>query len=129
MQHIFDECTTMTDDRLTPESFGQLLRQKRGSMGVRAAAGEIGISHSTLSRIENGHVPDLETLRRICTWMGIDPVRYLGVGTSSPSAASGAVQVVFRKNQAVRPETSQALGALILAAYDKFSEMDADGHQ
>lgn len=35
-----------------------------GSMGVRAAAGEIGISPATPSRVKNGRVPDLETLRR-----------------------------------------------------------------
>ena len=56
------------------KGLGNLLLQKRGSMGVRAAAGEIGISPATLSRIEHGHVQDIETLGKVCRWLGVDPV-------------------------------------------------------
>ena len=35
-----------------------LVLRRRGNMGVRAAAKEIGISPTTLTRIEKGHVPD-----------------------------------------------------------------------
>ena len=56
-----------------PEGLGSLLQQKRGSMGIRAAAGEIGISPATLSRIEHGSLPDLETLGKVCRWLGVDP--------------------------------------------------------
>ena len=45
-----------------------MVRAKRGSMGLRAAAEEIGdISASTLSRIEQGRIPDLDTFFRLCT--------------------------------------------------------------
>ncbi|MYK33314.1 MAG: helix-turn-helix transcriptional regulator, partial [Boseongicola sp. SB0670_bin_30] len=41
------------------ESLGSLVSEKRGMVGVRATAAVIGISPATLSRIENGHLPDL----------------------------------------------------------------------
>jgi transcriptional regulator with XRE-family HTH domain len=119
----------MGADRLTWEELGRLVRSRRGAMGVRAAAGEIGISHSTLSRIENGHVADLETLRRLGTWLSMDLGRMLGASSSGPTEEPrGTVQVVFRKDRAVRPETSQALGNLILRAYEQFARTGSDGH-
>ena len=115
---------------MTPKLLGQMLQRKRGSMGVRAAAGEIGISPATLSRIENGRVPDLDTLKKVCAWLGVDPAAYLGASAQRRTTDAPSVQVVFKKDRAVTPKTSQALGKLILAAYQQFAAtVNADGHQ
>jgi transcriptional regulator with XRE-family HTH domain len=119
----------MPDTTITPTAFGQMLQKKRGSMGIRAAAGEIGISAATLSRIENGRIPDLGTLKKVCAWMEIDPARYLGLKTGPEGHSTVGVQVVFKKNRTVTPKTSQALGKLILAAHRQFAATKADGHQ
>src|SRR5215831_3989895 len=100
---------------MTPKNLGQMVQRKRGSMGIRAAAGEIGVSPATLSRIENGRVPDLETLKKVCAWLRVDPAEYLGKSRPGAIAQTRAVQVVFKKNRAVAQETSQALGRLIIA--------------
>ena len=114
---------------MTPKDLGRLIQRKRGSMGIRAAAGEIGISPATLSRIENSRVPDLETLKKVCAWLGVDPAAYLGISTD-PQPATPAVQVVFKKDRAVTPKTSQSLAKLIQAAYNQFAaEVSPDGHQ
>lgn len=110
------------------KALGNLLQQKRGSMGIRAAAGEIGISPATLSRIENGRVPDLETLRKVCNWLGVDAAEYLGGSETRQTGVSG-LQVVFKKERAVSQNTSKALGKLIIAAYRQFVEIDAAGHE
>lgn len=110
------------------KTLGNLLQQKRGSMGIRAAAGEIGISPATLSRIENGRVPDLETLRKVCSWLGVDAAEYLGGSETRQTGVSG-LQVVFKKDRAVSQNTSKALGKLIIAAYRQFVEIDAAGHE
>ena len=60
------------------EELGRLIVAKRGSRGVRAAAADVGISSATLSRVENGHMPDLETFAKICKWLGKDPREFLG---------------------------------------------------
>jgi len=119
----------MAGDRLSPKSLGNLLQQKRGSMGIRAAAGEIGVSAATLSRIENGRIPDLETLRKVCRWLGIDPAKYLGMSPAARTGREASLQVVFKKDRAVSQATSKALGKLIVAAYQQFSKIDAAGHQ
>jgi transcriptional regulator with XRE-family HTH domain len=119
----------MAGDRLSPKTLGNLLQQKRGSMGIRAAAGEIGISPATLSRVENGSLPDLDTLRKVCRWLGVDPAAYFGSAPKHGPAGEASLQVVFKKNRAISQNTSRALGKLIIAAYRQFSEMNAPGHE
>jgi transcriptional regulator with XRE-family HTH domain len=109
-------------DDVKLEELGRLVARKRGSMGIRAAAAEVGISAATLSRIERGGVPDFQTLTRVCTWLGIDAGAVVG-------GRRTAVQVAFKKDQAVSPPTAQALAKLILAAHKAFSEeVEAEGH-
>lgn len=48
-----------------------LVLAKRGNAGIRKAAKEIGISPTTLSKIENGHLPDEKTIQKLCQWLNI----------------------------------------------------------
>ncbi len=97
-----------------------LLSRKRGNMGIRAAAREIGISPSTLSRIENGHVPDVGTLDKVCEWLGEEVAQFTGIGN---------LQVAFKNRKAVPPETARSLAALIEKASKQFAEdVEARGH-
>lgn len=57
-------------DELTIDAIGAFVRQKRGTRGLRSAAAEIGVSPTTLCRIENGHIPDVPTLEKACKWLG-----------------------------------------------------------
>jgi transcriptional regulator with XRE-family HTH domain len=97
------------------EELGTLITRKRQGRGVRAAAAEAGVSHSTLSRVENGHMPDLLTFARICQWLEVDAGEFLGTPTNTPHGAPKAV-VHFRKDKTVRRDPAGALGELILAA-------------
>jgi transcriptional regulator with XRE-family HTH domain len=94
---------------------GPLIAAKRGSRGIRAAAADVGISQATLSRVENGHMPDLETFAKICRWLGRDPREFLGIEVGEKGAQPKAV-VHFKKKNTVPLETATALGELILAA-------------
>jgi transcriptional regulator with XRE-family HTH domain len=96
------------------EELGRLVVTKRGSRGVRAAAADVGISSATLSRIENGHMPDLETFAKICKWLGKDPREFLGFEREEAAPPQAVVQ--FKKDRTVSKETAMALGELILAA-------------
>lgn len=57
----------------------------RGSMSLRNAAKEIGISTATLSRIERGGVPDLATFKALCVWLGASADDLLGLTTRKSS--------------------------------------------
>jgi DNA-binding Xre family transcriptional regulator len=95
------------------DQLGQLIIEKRGVMGVRAAAAEIGTSSATLSRIENGQIPDLETFSKICRWLKVNPSEILGF---KPAEQPAAAAVHFRKDSTLDPATGSSLGKLIVAA-------------
>jgi transcriptional regulator with XRE-family HTH domain len=95
---------------------GKLIARKRGTRGIRAAAAEADVSPATLSRVENGNVPDLATFAKICRWLGVDPARFLGVDASSEAPPPKRAVAHFRKKPTVSADTAVSLGALILAA-------------
>lgn len=105
----------MTTPGPSLETLGRLITEKRGETGIRAAAREVGISPATLSRVENGHLPDLENFRLICRWLDIDPNRILGFASTKDSGESEIrASVHFRKQKTTSPETAAALANMIL---------------
>lgn len=105
----------MATIRPSLETLGQLIAEKRGGQGLRTTARAIGISPATLSRVENGHLPDLENFRRICRWLEIDPNRILGFPAPRPSGEKRVrASVHFRKRKTTAPATAAALAKLIL---------------
>src|SRR5689334_20028430 len=101
---------------ISTEAIGLKLKEKRGEMGIREFAKSIGTSPATLSRIERGYLPDLETFRKICKFLEINPAAVLGL---EPNQSPGLpFSVHFKKNgAALKPETASALAEMLLAAH------------
>ena len=62
------------------ESLKKDLRLKRIielELSMDLACKEIGISKATLSRVENGNMPDLLTFFKIVKWLGTDIKEYI----------------------------------------------------
>jgi len=100
-------------------SIGPLLRERRGVRGIREVAAEIGISYATLSRVENGKLPDLQTFSKICTWLELDPGEILGCGNKpkpSQSKEGATILAHFRADKNLNPNTIQALTEIVLRA-------------
>ena len=108
----------MTDLRL-----GAMLRDRRGGRGIRDVAHEIGISPATLTRIEGGRLPDLETFKRICTWLKVNPAEVLDVPfeTSATPSDSLAAAVHLRADQTLPENAASDLAQLILVAQRELS--------
>lgn len=96
------------------DDLGARVNAHRANLSIRTAAEEIGIGHATLSRIERGHVPDLETFLKLCNWIGEDPSNVLGMQASSTK--SSIADVHMRKKGTQEKETAAALGDLIFHA-------------
>lgn len=110
--------------KLGLSSIGPLVREKRGTRGVREVAQEIGISSATLSRVENGRLPDLDTFSKICRWLEIDPGEVLGCKVPGAKEAPSELDTVFahlRAEKTESPEVAQALAEMILAAHRMIS--------
>ena len=98
---------------------GNLVLKRRGNQGVRAAAKEIGISPTTLTRIEKGGIPDVRTLNKVTSWLGQNPAQFTGVAD---------LQIAFKSKGVVPQVTCQALAELIEAASQQFSGTDSVSH-
>ena len=61
-----------TDETSTLRELGSRVsaRRKRLGLSLRDVSAETGVSVNTLSRVERGHLPDLENFRRMQTWLG-----------------------------------------------------------
>jgi DNA-binding Xre family transcriptional regulator len=111
--------------KISLETLGRLAVAKRADLGVRAAAKEIGISPATLSRVERGYLPDLDTFGKICRWLEVDPGQVLGVTRSTSSTPKVAVH--FKKQATLTPATAQALAQLVLAAHRAWLVTEDEG--
>ena len=103
--------------KISLETLGRKVAEKRGGVGIRAAAQVVGISPATLSRVERGFLPDLATFAKVCQWLEISPGEVLGVGPTKEETALPRVAVHFKKEAALAPETARALAQMVLAAH------------
>jgi transcriptional regulator with XRE-family HTH domain len=112
---------------MTLVRLGALLRETRGARGIREAAEEIGISPATLTRVEGGRLPDIETFRKICAWLKVDPAEILGLPTnpdkSSPSESDNfvAAAVHLRADKSLPSNAAHDLAQLIVAAHKELA--------
>ena len=110
--------------KLTLQALGLKVIEKRGDRGVREVAKEVGTSPATLSRVERGHLPDLETFGKVCRWLGVDPGEVLGTKTDVTNRPVASIHTHFRKDQAVDLTTAEALANLIVSAHEALKLMD-----
>ena len=106
--------TTLNTDLLAG-----MLKNKRADKGLRAIAAEIGgVSFATLSRIEQGKVPDVDTFIRICKWMNVPTDSFI-VSNANTKTISTKDQVVahLRAERTLKKETVDMLIQMIDMAY------------
>jgi DNA-binding Xre family transcriptional regulator len=108
---------------------GKIVMERRGEEGIREFAKKLGISPATLSRVENGKLPDLETFSKICEKLNLDPSDILlgGKKTSGHAAATPstlAIHVHFKADAQQTPGAARDLAKLILAAQKHAASME-----
>lgn len=92
-----------------------MVKRKRGDIGLRKAAQQIGITHTTLSRIESGKIPDLKTFGLLCRWLEVDPSDVLGFSGKSTTSKNTLSEPAahYRAQKTMSMETAKHLGVLI----------------
>ena len=105
---------------LNTDLLAGMLKNKRGDKGLRAVAEEIGgVSFATLSRIEQGKLPDVDTFIRICKWLDVSADTFI-VSGSKKKSISTKEQVVahLRADRELTKETTNMLIKMIDMAYN-----------
>jgi transcriptional regulator with XRE-family HTH domain len=107
---------------LNAERLAAMVRAKRGRKGLRDVAKEIGnVSASTLSRVEQGKVPDLETFFELCKWLGVSPEQFTGGSPGSENRLESVpekIEIHLRADRTLPPETIDALVTMVKLAYE-----------
>lgn len=113
--------------QLLTDKLAAMVRARRGAEGLRGAAQSINISPSTLSRIEQGKVPDIETFIQLCDWLEVPPSQFFETDdtedtfrpTFSPEMTTPErIEFHLRADRELNSETANALANMVKAAYD-----------
>lgn len=106
--------------------FSKMVKEKRNGMGLRETAHNIGdVSASTLSRIEKGKIPDLQTFLRICNWLEVSSDDFVinpNVDSSMKLAAESPLEnagVHFRAEKELSPYVVSSVFKMINLAAEE----------
>lgn len=91
--------------------FGAALRTRRGDLGLREVATETGVSASTLSRIENGEIPDLQTFLVLSSWTGWPVAAFFHQDQVRDTVR--LVEEALREDEVLSPEVIDAFLVLL----------------
>ncbi|OGX90007.1 helix-turn-helix domain-containing protein [Hymenobacter coccineus] len=114
--------------QLDTDKLAAMVKSKRAGRGLRAVAHEIGdVSASTLSRIEQGSVPDVNTFLLLCNWLSVPTDTFTiadeGVATPEPATVGSDKIVAHLRADRILPKaTAQALIEMIQLAYRQVSQ-------
>ena len=106
------------------ERLANMVRSKRGTRGLRETAKEIGnVSPSTISRVENGKTPDMDTFFALCDWLEIPPAELMKDTNDRKTVDTPeAIEIQLRADKNLEPAIADALASLVKAAYKDLSQ-------
>lgn len=107
------------------EDLGPLVRSRRKQLGLslRDASEVSGVPVATLSRIEQGRMPDLGTFRRVVEWIGEKPERFF---TTAERAENTPVAIAehLRSDPALTPDAADKIAGIVRDLYDTLATAD-----
>lgn len=114
----------MKPSEINTDKLAVLMKERRGERGLREVAREIGdVSAPTLSRIEQGRLPDLETFIRLCRWLGMSPESFLNEQPdksleSQETSTSEKVEILLRAERTLQQDTINAIVKMVNLALE-----------
>lgn len=105
------------------EKLAFMIKSHRGDKGLRALASELGsISSSTLSRVEQGNLPDIDTYVTLCKWLGVSTDYFIIKDEPEPDKNTVEnIEFQLRADKTLPPKTTDALMTMIKLAYEQAS--------
>jgi transcriptional regulator with XRE-family HTH domain len=105
---------------LNTDLLAGMLKSQRASKGLRATAEEIGnVSAATLSRIEQGKIPDVDTFISICKWLKVSTDTFiLNDVPNNPVSNKDQVVAHLRAEKELSTDTVNMLIKMIDMAYE-----------
>jgi transcriptional regulator with XRE-family HTH domain len=90
----------------------------------RDVARELGIDHSTFTRLGRGQRPDVETLVALTDWLGVPLDTFVSgeAPRDERQETLAAIATYLRADKALKPRSAQAIESVLRAAYDQLAE-------
>ncbi|MEQ8477102.1 helix-turn-helix transcriptional regulator [Fulvivirga sp.] len=104
--------------KINSDKLSSMIKSKRGKQGLRATAKEINISAPTLSRIEQGKLPDIDTYVKICEWLNVS-TDYFTESTVNQEDTQTNVIASLRADKTLSAETVESLVNFINLAFNQ----------
>lgn len=97
-----------------------MVKEKRGKKVLREVAAEIGgVSSATLSRIEQGKIPDVDTFIKLCKWLEASTDTFIVNHTSTVTKTNrDHIVAHLRADRTLPASTVQMLLQMIDMAYN-----------
>lgn len=123
-----DDVNSMESPRLDVASLIGALNAQREARGLswRKLAQEAGVNASSLTRMQQGKLPDVNTFTALTQWLGIPAEQFVaGIpskGRESPHPWAVA-STLLRGKREMTPEALKALEELVQAAFKLSQEL------
>lgn len=120
-----------TEPAVNPQELATRVRAKReaSKLSVRGAAAALGMSASTISRVETGkHLPERDHLLTLAQWSGmsLDSSGITGPQQrpvhSDDAETMEAIELHLRADKDLHPDDADILVGLVKGAYDRMSK-------
>jgi len=96
----------------------------RGGLSWRQLAAEVGVSPSTMTRLANGHRPDVDAFVALVRWLGMPAERFMiddEDGSTAEPELLAELAPLLRARRDLNPEDVEYLEGLIGAAVRRFA--------
>ena len=102
---------------LNKEKLAKLIKVKRVGKSLRDVTDEIGVSPSTLSRVERGSLPDMDTFLSLCDWLDVAPREFFSNGKKEDDTVE-TIAMLINKDEKLPDELKESLIKIIKATYE-----------
>ncbi len=102
-----------------------MVAQRKAELGLslREASATSGVPVATLSRVEQGRMPDLATFRRIVEWLGVPAERFF-TATERTENTPEAIAEHLIADPALPREAADRIAAIVRDLYENLAATD-----
>lgn len=109
----------MPEEPLQIEQLGALIadRREKDGLNLREAAELAGVSFNTLSRVERGHTPDLNSFRKIVDWLGVSAERFFTPARRRSESTPDVVEQQLLADPALPDDSARKIAGIVADLY------------
>jgi transcriptional regulator with XRE-family HTH domain len=107
------------------EDLGRLVAQRRTELklSLREACEASGVPVATLSRIEQGRMPDLATFQRVVQWLGVPAARFFNT-TERAESTPEAIAEHLMADPALSEGAADKIAGIVRDLYQSLASTD-----